>query len=76
MFQMVIVANSGQYGGSNAYAPYKEAFRRQILHLHGQPQATLAFLEIENIDEFLQRKTNMRHHAASSCTWKAPPAGV
>lgn len=76
MFQMVIVANSGQYGGSNAYAPYKEAFRRQILHLHGQPQATLAFLEIENINDFLQRKTNMRHLAANTCTWKSPPAGV
>jgi len=38
MFQMVIVANNGLFGGSNAYVPYKDAFRRQLFHLHGQPQ--------------------------------------
>ncbi len=76
MFQVVIVANNGQYGGSNAYAPYRNVFRRQIFHLHGQPQASLAFLEIENIHEYLQRKTAMQDQSTHSCPCKSPPAGV
>ena len=48
MFQMVIVANNGLYGGSNAYVPDKDPYIRQVFHLHGQPQASVAFLEIDN----------------------------
>ena len=44
MFQLVIVANSGQYGGSNAYWPKRDARVRQVFHTHGQPQASIAFL--------------------------------
>ena len=56
MFQLVIVANNGQYGGSNAYWPLRGEFQRQIFHLHGQPQASIAFLEIEDIEEYLARR--------------------
>ena len=73
MFQLVVVANNGQYGGSNAYWPSKEAAKRQIFHLHGQPQATVAFLEIENIAEFLKRRDDQRH---GNSPWKYPPAGL
>ena len=31
MFQMVIVANNGVFGGSNAYVPYRDRFKRQLL---------------------------------------------
>jgi hypothetical protein len=55
MFQMVIIANNGTHGGSNAYAPYREPYTRQIFHLHGQPQATISFLEIDNPEEFINR---------------------
>lgn len=58
MFQLVIVANNGLYGGSNAYAPYREARLGQVFHLHGQPQASVAFLEITDIGAFLQRKAS------------------
>ena len=91
MFQMVIVANNGTFGGSNAYAPYREPFKRQIFHLHGQPQASMAFLEIENIDEFIRRnKHALETPTAIPCQndptklcksnpergWKCPPAGI
>jgi hypothetical protein len=56
MFQMVVVANNGRYGGSNAYAPYKDTWTRQVFHMHGQPQASIAFFELENISEFKARK--------------------
>ncbi|GAA0723098.1 reverse transcriptase domain-containing protein [Dokdonella soli] len=79
MFQMVIVANNGLYGGSNAYVPYKETYSRQVFHLHGQPQASIAFLEIEPIDLFQQRKTKVSIGSGGSSQtpqWKAPPAGL
>lgn len=81
MFQLVIVANNGFYGGSNAYAPYKEHFTRQVFHLHGQPQASVAFLEIDNIAEFLERKAEPRNRSAETADtpkwpWKCPPAGL
>ncbi len=86
MYQMVIVANNGTYGGSSAYAPYRKPYKRQIFHLHGQPQASIAFLEIENIGEYLNRLHEKRKHSLfgkkevstqeSLLNWKSPPAGL
>lgn len=82
MFQMVIVANNGTYGGSNAYIPYREDFQRQVFHLHGQPQSTVAFLEIDDIDAYLRRKEDALaqvsppNGSAPSNRWKFPPAGM
>jgi hypothetical protein len=83
MFQMVIVANTGEYGGSNAYAPYKDAFDKQVFHLHGQPQASIGFLEIADIGKYLQRKTEAKIKSDVIETgtsrgekWKHPPAGI
>jgi hypothetical protein len=82
MFQLVILANSGLYGGSNAYAPYAEAYQRQVFHLHRQPQASMAFVEIEDIAAFLARKNDALNSKPNSSTgesakfWKWPPAGL
>lgn len=73
MFQLVIVANNGQYGGSNAYWPSQDPHSRQLFHLHGQPQASIAFLEIDDIGEFLARHG---HAKPASTGWKYPPAGM
>ena len=73
MFQLVIVANNGQYGGSNAYWPRSDAHVRQIFHTHGQPQASIAFLEIDDIGAFLKRHDVS---GASADDWKHPPAGL
>ena len=73
MFQLVIVANNGKYGGSNAYWPHSEPNRRQVFHLHGQPQASIAFLEIDDIGEYLSRRDTSRANASA---WKHPPAGL
>src|SRR3546814_16665476 len=45
MFQLVLIANNGAYGGSNAHVPKGEAYQRQVFHTHGQPQATISFFE-------------------------------
>ena len=73
MFQLVIVANSGQYGGSNAYWPRSDAHIRQIFHTHGQPQASISFLEIDDIGAFLERGDAS---GANADDWKHPPAGL
>ena len=73
MFQLVIVANNGQYGGSNACWPSQDVHRRQIFHLHGQPQASIAFLEIDDIADFLKRHDQLDPKIS---TWKYPPAGI
>ena len=75
MFQMVIVANYGKFGGSNAYVPYKDRFKRQVFHLHGQPQAAIAFLEIDSIRDFLNRQPNTPNPRTSR-NYKSPPAGL
>ncbi len=73
MFQLVVVANNGQYGGSNAYWPRSDAHIRQVFHTYGQPQASIAFLEIEDIGAFLTRHDLTGPTAGD---WKHPPAGL
>ena len=68
MFQLIVLANNGKFGGSNAYWPIADSHKRQIFHLHGQPQASIAFLEIDDIADFLKRRVH-------STGWKDPPAG-
>jgi len=70
MFQLVIVANNGQYGGSNAYWPHKDSWVKQVFHLHGQPQTSVAFLEIDDIADFISRS-----ESAGEEHWKPTPAG-
>ena len=73
MFQLVVVANNGQYGGSNAYWPRSDTHIRQVFHMHGQPQASIAFLEIDDIGAFLERHDVA---GANAGDWKHPPAGL
>ncbi|MDE2755889.1 MAG: hypothetical protein OXI92_04995, partial [Acidobacteriota bacterium] len=73
MFQLVVVANNGQYGGSNAYWPRSDAQIRQVFHTYGQPQASIAFLEIDDIAAFLERHDVS---GAKAAAWKHPPAGM
>ena len=73
MFQLVVVANNGQYGGSNAYWPRSDAHVGQVFHTHGHPQASIAFLEIDDIGAFLERHDVS---GANADDWKHPPAGL
>lgn len=73
MFQLIVVANNGQWGGSNAYWPKKQEFIRQVFHTHGQPQASITFFELDDIQGYLQRHGG---GAAGAGDWKYPPAGA
>ena len=75
MYQLVVVANNGEYGGSSAYWPLHGDHSKQIFHLHGQPQASIAFLEIGDIGSFLERQKTGLPEYKSGLVWKYPPAG-
>ena len=64
MFQHVIIANSGEYGGSTGQAPFEDRHRRPIFHSHGNEQVSLSFFEIA-FDDYKQGARGM----------KTPPAG-
>jgi hypothetical protein len=72
MFQGVIVVNNGQFGGSSFYMPFGESFHRQVFHLHGQPQASIAFAEIT--PEKLINRPSQNPDANPPGEWKTPPA--
>ena len=80
MFQLIVLVNNGKYGGSNAYWPSTDAHKRQIFHLHGQPQASIAFLDINATEmaNFLNRRerTPQTSENGGLSGWKHPPAGL
>ncbi|THF32269.1 RNA-directed DNA polymerase [Pseudomonas atacamensis] len=47
MYQPVMLTNTGQYGGSNAQAPFKAHHERQIAHVHGNNQAVVSIFEVD-----------------------------
>jgi hypothetical protein len=71
MYQGVIVVNNGQFGGSSFYMPFGELHHRQVFHLHGQPQASIAFAEIAP-DKLINRPTASTADPIGE--WKTPPA--
>lgn len=82
MFQGVIVVNNGQFGGSSFFMPFGSAYRRQIFHLHGQPQTSIAFAEIHP-RKLVERPTQSLTDQIVSVPnvdlfphgkWKEPPA--
>ena len=73
MYQMVIVANHAHFGGSNAYVPYREQFQKQIFHLHGKDEAIIAFVEVEDPANLINRGDDSTETHPSKL-WKTPPA--
>jgi hypothetical protein len=47
MYQPIILANTGQFGGSTAQAPFKEHHQRYIAHTHGTNQAAVSIFDID-----------------------------
>lgn len=72
MFQGVLVVNNGRFGGSSFYMPFGQAYHRQVFHLHGQPQASIAFAEVD--PEKLIFRPSESPGADPVGNWKTPPA--
>jgi len=71
MFQGVLLVNNGQFGGSSFFMPFQKPFNRQVFHLHGQPQVSIAFAEIDPL-KLINRPNNMGKYPEGE--WKTPPA--
>jgi hypothetical protein len=80
MYQLIVVANNGCYGGSNAHWPKKEPFIKQVFHTHGQPQASISFFELDDIADMKARHSTGKipppAGAPIASIWKFPPAGT
>ena len=74
MFQGFILVNNGQYGGSSFFMPFKKPYEREVFHLHGQPQASIAFAEIDP-QKLVNRPCQNFHQKPPKGKWKTPPAG-
>ena len=72
MYQGVIVVNNGQFGGSSFYMPFGENFRRQVLHVHGQPQVSISIAEVSP-QKLTGRPANLAD-AWPLGDWKTQPA--
>ena len=72
MYQGIIVVNNGRFGGSSFYMPFGQHFHRQILHLHGQPQASISFAELSP-RKLIGRPNNAPNEWPEG-EWKAQPA--
>ncbi|NYT24315.1 reverse transcriptase [Alcaligenaceae bacterium] len=68
MYQPVILANSGEFGGSTAQVPLPK-HERLIAHVHGNQQVAVSVFEV---DPSLFKSTSA---AKAPKTLKAPPAG-
>ena len=69
MFQVVVIANSGQYGGSCAFWPRRKRFARRIFHCHGTSQCAIGFFDIDLAE------LSSRTKSGYSGIWKSIPAG-
>lgn len=75
MFQGVIVVNNGQFGGSSFFMPFKKPYEREVFHLHGQPQASIAFAEVDP-RKLINRPSQDFCDEPPKGKWKTPPAGL
>jgi hypothetical protein len=73
MYQLVILANHAHFGGSSAYIPYREQFHKQVFHLHGPDQAVVAFFDLMDPSELINRGKSLSANQTTKA-WKTPPA--
>ncbi|MBU1465765.1 MAG: hypothetical protein KJ609_11860 [Gammaproteobacteria bacterium] len=73
MYQHVVLVNSGEFGGSFAKAPYKDAHKRLIAHVHGNNHISINTFEM-NMFDF--RRDGVGKSMQSNLDKKAAPAGV
>ncbi|TWT64383.1 reverse transcriptase domain-containing protein [Rubinisphaera italica] len=79
MYQHVLLVNSAEFGGSTAQAPYKDHFRKVIMHHHGMDQASVSIFELD-LDRFRNGHSETtpppNYDGESIPKIKHPPAGL
>lgn len=80
MYQHVLIANIGEFGGSTAQAPYDKEHQRLISHSHGGNQLAVSVFDIrmEDFGPPLEAATpgTQRTRTVTERIGKAPPAGL
>ena len=86
MYQHLILVNTGEFGGSTAQAPYKDPYRKVLVHCHGNEQIAITICEINLTDcrrlggLELAGTTMVGHPVRPRAThhpqMKCPPAGL
>lgn len=77
IYQYVLVINNGTFGGSSGYFPHKDKYKRKVFHTHGQPQAAISFLDIDEIENFVNRRKNLYDiDMRNEYELKYPPAAL
>lgn len=80
MYQHVLIANVGEFGGSTAQAPYDKEHRRLISHSHGSEQLAISVFDVRMEDfgpelEAAKRGSPVLKKVTERIG-KAPPAGL
>jgi hypothetical protein len=78
MYQHVIIANAGEFGGSTAQAPYSDEHKRVISHSHGLNQIAVSVFDIA-LDHFgpaLFALDKIAGVPEVKAIGKTPPAGL
>ena len=73
MFQGVALVNNGQFGGSSFSMPFRDAYNREIFRLHGQCQASIAFVDVD-ARKLLLRPDQSFLDKSPTGKYKSPPA--
>ncbi|UNG18635.1 RNA-directed DNA polymerase [Stutzerimonas zhaodongensis] len=80
MYQHILIANIGEYGGSTAQAPYDQEHRRLISHSHGSEQLAISVFDIRMQDfgpELQAAHPGItRIKEVTERIGKSPPAGL
>ncbi len=80
MYQHVLIANSGEFGGSTAQAPYDQEHKRLVSHVHGSNQIAVSVFEVcvddfgPNLAAADEGKTVLKN--VKERIGKTPPAGL
>lgn len=75
MYQPVVLANTGEFGGSNAVAPYTEHHKRFIAHVHGNKQAAVSLFAIDLLS-FKIKPASLKNRSRSSPKQQIPTGGM
>lgn len=80
MYQHVLIANAGEFGGSTAQAPYDREHERLVSHVHGSNQIAVSVFDVD-VDHFGPKLEAAKPAVAMLKTakvriGKTPPAGL
>lgn len=59
LYGHVVIANSGEFGGSTIQAPYRNDYERVIVHSHGHDQAVVSMATL-HLNDFSKKRSRQK----------------